>query len=374
MGKTVVIFFLLIVSLVAIQYALCPIFTFPPPEPFSGKYWYNPYADLSPNWYKANFHAHTISWLGFTDAKDTQEELIEHYKKLGYDLIGISNYMRITPLDTTELIDFRVYEHGYNIKKRHHLALNTEKVDWRDYVLWQNLNHKQHMINIMKRSSEVLAIAHPRYYHGFSQKDMKYLTGYDFVEVLNHYKKSIPIWDAALSSGRVGWILGDDDTHNTKKSKSTGVCWTMINSPLKSKTAILAAMKAGHTIGVTGKHGFMDNQLQRFTVNTTHLTIQFREPVNKIIFIGQKGEIRDERENTDSASLKLLPSDTYIRTVAHTDSCTLYFNPIFRFNGESIPHPQAEVDWLKTWLQRMVILFLFGFLLVVYIKKIRRKK
>lgn len=372
-GKIIGLFLLLLIALVAIQYALCPIYTFPPPEPFSGDAWYNPYTDLAPNWYKANFHAHTISWLGFTDAKDTEEELIAHYKKLDYDIIGISNYMRITPLDTFELGDFRVYEHGYNIKKRHHLSFNAKKVDWRDYLLWQNLHHKQHMINVMKRSSSAVAIAHPKYEHGFTPEDMKYLTGYDFIEVLNHYKKSIQIWDSALSSGRIGWIIGDDDTHNIKKSKNTGVCWTMIHSPAKSKNLILENMIMGRTIGVTGKQGYIDNQLQSLSIDSTHLQVIFSKSVNKIVFIGQGGEIRGESENTDTGELKMMPSDTYVRTVAYTDTCTLYLNPVFRYNGETIPSPQAEVDWFKTWLQRMIILLLIAFLIVIYIKKVKSK-
>ncbi len=371
LGKIIGIFFLLMIAIAIIQYILCPIYTFPPSEPFSGNEWFNPYANLAPTWYKANFHAHTISWLGLTNAKDTKEELIEHYKKLDYDIIGISNYMSLTHIDTSELMDFRVYEHGYNLKKRHHLALNAKRVDWRDYLLWQNLHHKQHMINIMKNSSSAVAIAHPKYYHGFIPENMKYLTDYDFIEVLNHYKKSIEIWDAALSSGRVSWILGDDDTHDCKKINNTGVCWTMINSLAKSKDLILENMKQGQTIGVSGKHGIIDNQLQSLTIDSSHLNIKFIEPVKKIIFIGQGGEIRGEQENTDSGILKLLPNDTYIRTVAYTDSCTLFLNPVFRYNGETIPQPQAEVDWFKTWLQRIIILSLLMFLSIIYIKKVK---
>lgn len=373
-GKSAGFFLILLICLAAVQYALCPIYKFPEPTPFSGNSWYNPYEDLTGKWYKANFHAHTISWFHMTDGKDTNEELISHYQKLGYDIICISNYMRLTPVDTSKLIDFRVYEHGYNSKKRHYLAINAKKVDWRDYLLWQNLHHKQHMINIMKESSSAVAIAHPKFHHGFVPEDMKYLTGYDFIEVLNHYRKSFKIWDAALSSGRVGWIIGDDDTHNCKKSSSTGVCWTMINSPHKSKKSIIKAMKSGRTIGVLGKQGIIDNQLQSLKIDSISLSIKLIKPAEKIVFIGQNGIKRGVEMNSDSAHLRILPEDTYIRTVVYTDSCRLYLNPVFRCSGEdNKPEVRAEIDRLKTLFQRLIILVVLIILFYLY-KRIKNKK
>ncbi len=85
---------------------------------------------------------------------------------------------------------------------------------WKDYPLFQTIHNKQHIINLLKKSSELVYIAHPKLWNGYPIEEIELLSNYDGIEVLNNYGKSIKHWDAALSPGKYVTILGNDDAHD----------------------------------------------------------------------------------------------------------------------------------------------------------------
>jgi len=78
-------------------YAMCPVYRFPAPAPFSGAAFYNPYADAPPGsaWRTANFHAHGRAWGGLTEGRQTDSAVVAKYRALGYDIAGVSDYEQI---------------------------------------------------------------------------------------------------------------------------------------------------------------------------------------------------------------------------------------------------------------------------------------
>jgi hypothetical protein len=55
--------------------------------------------------------------------------------------------------------------------------------------------------------------AHPALLGGHSTADLRQLSGYDGLEVLNHrVPPATTQWDAALSSGRAVWAMANDDS------------------------------------------------------------------------------------------------------------------------------------------------------------------
>ncbi len=173
----------LLVVLVAAPYAWAPVYRFPEPAPFSGSFFYNPYANASPNWQRANFHAHGRAWRGITNGAQSDEEVARRYRQLGYDVPGVSNYQYIAARHGIDTIP--VYEHGYNVSKQHQLAIGAHRVVWLDFLLWQSLSHSQHIIDRLKQTSELVALAHPATRDAYTADEMGLLAGYDLIEVIN---------------------------------------------------------------------------------------------------------------------------------------------------------------------------------------------
>jgi hypothetical protein len=76
---------------------------------------------------------------------------------------------------------FPEYEQGWNVQKAHRPAIGGD--------------------------------AHPALLGGHSTADLRQLSGYDGLEVLNHrVPPATTQWDAALSSGRAVWAMANDDS------------------------------------------------------------------------------------------------------------------------------------------------------------------
>jgi len=341
-----------------VRYATCPIYQFPEPKPFSGNTWFNPYQDMNSNWFKANFQVQSLSWLGATDGRNRTEEVVERYKNLNYDIITISDYQYINHMKGLDISFIPVYEHGYNMKKRHQVVIGANRVLWHEYMFWQNRHHKQNILNLLHEDNSFVAIAHPRFMNGYESGDMKKLTNYDAIEVLNHYRKSVALWDEALSAGRAVWLIGDDDSHNVHDPNQTGVCWTMINSKTAAEKDVIAALKNGQMYGVQGRNAVNDNDLISATVSENTYRLQLKNPAKQIRFIGQDGKLLSIAENQNDAEFNLAQNHTYIRVEIENPSSTMYLNPIFRNHGEIIPRPMAIIDASGTTLLRTAI-FLF---------------
>jgi len=349
---------------IGINYIFCPVYKFPKPEPFSGDIWFNPYQKLKNNnkkWYKANFHAHSSLWLGLTYGKDNPEDIFKKYSEMGYDLISISNYQLLKQYSDTDKNQIPVYEHGINFPKAHQIVFGAKSVLWKDYLIFQNNHHKQHIINKLQKKSGFVLIAHPRFNKSYSIKNMKKLTGYDAIEVLNHYGVSDKFWDTALSSGRISWVMGGDDTHDVEKSGQTGVCWTFINSRSKKEKDIIESLKKGYMIGVTGNQGKMHNKLKRAEIKNDSFIVECEKEFDELRFIGQNGKLVSEEKNKKSASLKLKNDFKYIRTEIKTKDNVFYLNPIFRTKKNNPQKQLSKINKTNTWLQRVFfVLFLSG--------------
>lgn len=291
---------------------------------------------------------------------------------MGYDIIGLSNYQRISSPFPGDALYVPVYEHGWNVWKRHHLCVGARSVVWHDYPLYQSLHHKQFMINRLQPTCDLLVINHPKFLWGFNPEDFAKLSGYDCIEVLNHYRRSFAHWDAALSAGRPAWIIGNDDTHDVSKRDETGRYWTMINSKRAEPKYIIAAIAAGKAYGVSGWDGVMDNGLKSVEVNGLKLIVKCDSIADEIVFIGQNGTRMSAYKNVKTANYRFTGDDTYIRTEIVSPKTTLYLNPIFRTDGAVLVY-RAKINWLGSvgyWL-----IFICGYSLIVFLilKKVRKK-
>ena len=377
--KSVFSLIVFVFFIASVFYINTTIYNFPAPKAFSGNTIFNPYQNLPDSSYRANFHAHTVAWKSVTNGHNSEKDVFDAYTKRGYDVAGISNYHSISTYGKqfTDLY-IPVYEHGYNIFKSHYLAINSPKVSYFDYPLYQLTSHKQKIIENLKENGAMISMAHPKFAGGRSFSDMQHLVGYEFTEVLNHYRVSEEHWDAALSAGRLTWIMGDDDTHDLINEPSFRI-WNIIYSEARNPDSLMQSMKRGQNYAIWSHNGLCDNLLNECLVENKTLSICLNAKADSILLKGQNGKVVKRVKNTDEIIYNFSPEDTYVRMVAYNQNSHLYLNPILKTDGKNVPLNatiRPEANFVKTWLFRIVTFFvsLSLLFLIKRIWKIKRSK
>ena len=343
---------ILLFVFIAIPPLLSPVYRFPAPQPFAGSALWNPYAHLAGSWQKANLHAHGVAWGGVTNGRQSDEEVVAAYKTRGYSVAGVSNYGSIAAFDGIDTIP--LYEHGYNIPKGHQLGIGARSVVWLDFPLWQTLDQKQFIIDRVGAAAELVSINHPN--TAYTDDDMRNLTGYQLMEIVNGPFPVEDLWDTALSSGHVVWALGNDDAHDVTNLRRTFIAWNMIDAPSPSATDIIAALRGGRTYAVSLVGSNPDAALKSVEVSGANVTITSTGVPATYLFVGQGGVVRGTANQVMQATYTFAATDTYIRAVIRTPNVVMYVNPIMRYDGVALPARVAVVNETTTWLQRGLVL------------------
>lgn len=366
--KTLLYIILTFIILVVVTSIFVPSYSFDEPKPFQGNYLHNPYKDMNPdNWIQSNFHAHTRQFGGLTNGRlNTNEMLDSVYSALGFDHVGISDYNKINRYDSANPSFIPAYEHGYGIFKIHQLCIGAEKVRKLDYFAFQNLSMKQHTLNCLEKQTRLAIPAHPSFVKkGYLVEDMKYLSNYKLMEVLNGFRISTAHWDTALSNGHLVYLIGNDDSHDVTDITDVATRFTMINSPENEAEPLLQALENGNAVGVDFPVKYdetLEEKIYRLKKNLPYITqvelkkdtllISASKPFDKIKFIGQDGRELDSQKNKVSAFYIIQPEDNYVRTeVTFNDGTKLYLNPITRHENENIVKQRLDyINWGKTIL------------------------
>ncbi|MBR5216184.1 MAG: hypothetical protein IKV80_08200 [Bacteroidales bacterium] len=356
-----------------------PSYSFDEPKPFQGSYLHNPYENMNPdNWIQTNFHAHTRQFGGFTNGRVNTNEMVDSvYSVLGFEHIGISDYNKINYYDSVNPSFIPTYEHGYGIFKIHQLCIGAEKVRCLDYFAFQNLSMKQHTLNRLAKQTRLVVAAHPSFVkQGYRVEDMKYLSNYKLMEVLNGFAISTAHWDAALSNGHLVYIIGNDDSHDVTDITEVGFRFTMVNSPENEAEQLLQALENGKTVGVDfsliwGER--LERKKKRLERDLPYITqvdlcgdtllISASRSFSKLRFIGQDGKELDVQKDNRTAFYVVKAEDTYVRTeVEFKDGTTLYLNPITRHESSDVVKQRLDhINWPKTiilWGVYILALFL----------------
>ncbi len=373
-------------------YVSAPVYRFSEPEPFSGPNLINPYQDMHPDhWRKYNFQVQSKAWWGITDGRLNSNVLIDSmYSLLDYDYVATSDYQKINRHRENEALFIPTYEHGYSIRKTHQVCIGAEKVLWRDYIYIQTLSHKQHILDLLRPDNRIVALAHPLLLDGYLPEDLRYLSGYDLIEVLNNMRISTAHWDTALSNGHPAFILANDDAHDVSNSNEVGRRFTMINAANTERELILSSLEKGNAYGFdffrVDDEPWPDKidrsrsipHLTSATLDSNRFTVSFSKPFSRLSFIGQHGRVLATANDYHTASYSIAPTDTYVRTeVMFYDSSAIYLNPVTRSqDGEPASGRLAEIDQRATLLFRAAIAGI-GFLLIItvlFFIRLRKKK
>ncbi len=365
-------------------YATYPIYKFEEPKPFSGNHWYNPYQDIDANnWHKAIFHLHSRSWWGITDGDNSKEEVFAMYKKLGYDVVTLSNYMKIDTFAGKRDYDIRCYEHGYNKRKTHQLLMGVHgKVLWRDYMFEQNLSQKQYTIDLLKKRGDLVALNHPDIRDGYWPHELKYLCNYDLFEVLNGMRLSVMQWDSTLSNGHAAWITANDDSHSVSEIRRVQRYAVFINSPSRTKDTLFDRFSHGKAFGMSFgslnnvdadwkiddletkiEHSKQVSFPKNIAISDSIFTIEWERPMTEITFYGDHGTLLQSNTNTQTATYTLRPENTYVRVeIISPEGFRYYLNPIVRTPDGHAPAKQqlASIDERKTAIKFGSIIFVIA--------------
>ncbi|HNZ44191.1 MAG TPA: hypothetical protein PLE11_09750 [Bacteroidales bacterium] len=368
-------------TLVTLPYYFAKIYDFSEPEPFMGNFFYNPYANISSNWVKANFHAHSRSFGGLAKGQNSGDELIERYNSLGYDLICISNYNRTTQKNKSQQLYIPVYEHGFNINWTHQLSISSKKTCFFDFPLLQWLSHKQLIINTLKQKGALVALTHPSFKNSYSPDDLKYLTNYDFIEGISPVATSVRAWDDALTNGHAVWVMGNDDAHGISDG-SNGVCWTMINTDSLSGESITKSLQQGNFYATRGWLGQEMNRIISVTVTGNTYELLLEKASDSIILKSNWGQTVKSETGKNKISYDIKPSDSYIRAEIYDTEpwngyTRIYLNPVIRTpEGSLIKHNNiAGINVIKTisFVLLLLVLHAFG-LYILYVINFKKDK
>ena len=374
------------VALILAMNIFVPVYVFDEPVAFHGDYLHNPYQDIDSTYWKCcNFHGHTRQYGGITNGRANGNIIYDSmYRMFGYDHVGISDYNKVNDYEDGRDPGFIPgYEHGYNVWKTHQVCLGTKKVRRIDYFYYQTLSHKQHTLNKLGKQNRVVAVAHPSFVDGsYNVRDMKYLSNYKILEVLNGFVNSPEHWDMALSNGHLVYLIADDDTHDVLKVNDIALRITYLNAKDNDANQLYDALLTGKAVGIDfdlDRQEEMNHKVERFKRDIPYLysakldgddfIVSVSKPIRKAEFIGQNGIVLKEEnnENTDNktcSSYTILPTDTYVRTVlTFFDGTTMWLNPITRHESQVIV--KQRLDHISYWWTAALWLIYVGVILVI---------
>ena len=371
-----------------IPYLICPFYKYPESKQFSGNKFYNPYENIdSTKWLKTNFHAHSRQWTGITAGSSNQEDdVAAKYKEINYDIIGISDYQSINTFLANDPAYIPVYEHGYGALKNHQLVIGAKNVSWLDFLLFQSYHNSQEIIVHLRKDNEVISVNHPKLRDAYPPQTLKYLRGYDLLEITSHsYFNAIDLWDTVLSSGNPVFTLGSDDNHDISDPEDYGYVYTMINSSHVNQNDILNALRNGTSFAVElepQKDSSPKMKIEQSNsvpliiscnINNDTLEMNYNKPFDTLKLIGQNGVIKAKEVNKNSCRYFIKDIDTYIRAeISHKNMISLFLNPVFRFNG-NLDKRAPEIDITKTWIFRSIYIIIIGAVVFVY-KRYKKNK
>lgn len=336
-----------------LELAWAPFYAFPPPRPFQGDQWYQPYAGYRGGGLLANFHAHADAWAGLTSGEVSRDALFELYRARGYDVVGISDYMSIAPPHPGDPLYLSAYEHGYTVGRRHQTVIGAESVDWFDYPLGASARQKQSVIDELRSEAAFLVVNHPTKADSYTVEDFARLTGYDAIEVATKYGVWDDFWDAALSAGRPIWGMAADDGHAQLSGPShAGIGRVVIHAAERTPAAVLRALREGRFHSIYTRQNEAPIELRRCEIEDGELVVEIGEPAAVIRFYSEHGDLEREERGRSVGRYRLGADDPYVRVEVIAHGAVLYLNPVVRWDGVALPAPRAEPKPVPTWTVR----------------------
>ena len=221
--------------------------------------------------------------------------------------------------------------------------------------------------------------------------DMKWLSNYRLIEVVNPYGNAIEHWDVALSNGHRVYALGDDDTHDITKASEVCHNLTMVNTPDLKAENVYDALERGLCYAVEFDNWYhhpmtLDEKVEQARklpyltmaqlAGDTLFVSTSAETMQEVKFIGQDGKALKTEENVDTACYVIQPEDPYVRTQINVNGLQhFYLNPVTRHATSIVVDRRLDqVNWSQTILYWVVYAVAFVAFVWYLFKKWREKR
>lgn len=386
--------FLLFALLIVVIFSVSPVYDFAQPRPFSGPDIFNPYEklDTAIGWKRANFHTHTRvkGPVPPNECKYWPAEVLDDYRKLGYDILTFSNHNEITQHPSDPALQVNVYEHGYGLCKYHKLVFGSERVWYFDHLLPFMASQRQWQLDCLSKDSDFIQMNHPFRSWGTSEYGMSVLEGYQIMELDSGVTTENEYWDWALSAGHYSFGLANDDCHDSKTSWKVAVRCNFLNVTDGTYENLKACLLGGAYYSMrvpdfgdgdwTEKYAGNSNlpMVSDIGLDSATVYIELSRPASCIKLIGQDHSTLDSLANASCLAYQMKPADSYARFAAYfDDGVVIYSNPFARYDKAKTPTPfrgaQHFVNLPLTIAFNAFLALLAALLLFVLIGIIRRK-
>lgn len=282
------------------------------------------------NWYKGNTHTHTLN----SDGDSSPEDVVKWYANNGYNFLFITDHEFITPAKPLNKTfakpgEFVVFQ-GQEVTDRtggkpYHvngLGLSSVVMPKGGKSPLENL---QLNIDAVRSAGGVPQINHPNFGWALTADTIAKTRGSILFELFNGHPLvnnlggggspgTEEIWDAILSSGRLIYGMGTDDSHYFKRigdktAPTPGQAWVVVRASDLSQRAILEALERGDFYASTGV------ELDEYLADAKSISIKIKEQKwskYRVHFIGRGGKLLAE-STSNPAVYKIRGNEGYVR-------------------------------------------------------------
>lgn len=378
MKRLLVLPFLFMGMFFLVLYLTAPLYFFVEPKPFEGSYINNPYKSLDTNSFRTIlFSAPEVSpkTIFIGDDQMMLESILNKFQEFDHvEMVMRQKLFRNVIFKSEKLYS---YQHGLGFADPSMFCIGARKNLWIDYPLYKNIHYKQGLIEKLVNDCDMVALNAA----SFTAEEIKYLSGYQLIDLGNITKSAIALWDSALSNGHLVYGFATEKEFELGIHNSFSADYLVVNPPFDSTQTLMDAIKQGscyvvtqqQDLGVQRNHEkfvseipFLVNAVlnaDTFYVNTSQTASFFK-------FISQNGKLLRLDENTSSASCVFGAEDNYLRVeIVFPDGTKFFLNPLTRhFAANGNKQNLASIDVTKTALMRGVYIILIVIFLQIIFK------
>lgn len=325
-------------------------------SPFRGDQIHSPYSQTEHRWLKLAFHLHSDR-DGFSPFRSPPEEIQERYSEKNYDLIGITDYLKISGIESGNSKFFPGYEWGRDFNRKHILALGSETPIRDFFPLFASIGNIQWTIDQMQKSGSFVAVSHPGLEGSISYSILENLRGVDAVEVFSPYGNTFSDWVRLLDLGIPILAVSGDDLHYfpgesiralklplyqrifhelTFSDQNEGeafVRYVLLNTNSVDRKEIVRNLKLGNYVSVVKATDYMDDpKITELKLEKNRIVAEFPETFVKLEFIGKNGKVLQEKIQMQKAEYTFRKEDEYAIVRAVFPSGVIYSNPFYRIS------------------------------------------
>ena len=252
----------------------------------------------SGQWFKGNTHAHT----SVSDGKLAPEQLINEYKKAGYNFLAITDheiYSDYTQYDTDSFImmpgvELMLWQGDRKIAFTTHLVRlgipGKNKFKHAQKLEYNNTTPTRELIDFLHDNGNFVILAHP-YWSGTRLEHFnEYSQGIDAMEIYNNVCNlaygtgySEAFFDTAIWADRHIFCVASDDTHQTVSAKND-FCggFIMVKASCLDRSSIYEAISQGNFYASTGPlidEFYVENGTFTILIGASSADIRLQEKV-----------------------------------------------------------------------------------------------